>query len=123
MPLWVVQQQELKYISSIYFRIFLVITHSAHITKEHINMLVNFHIFLTSRATFSYFLIFCLTIAKVMCHGNHYICYKCCFILLLDTVSGLLKSAILSVMIGLSQYNSTSSGLYLTVQCILYSDG
>jgi len=81
-----------------------VITHSTQVTKLHINMLLSFQIFLTSSATFLYFLILCLSIGKVMGHGNHYICYNAALFSLLDIISGLLKSTIPSVMIGLSQY-------------------
>ena len=55
-----------------------------------------------------------------MGQGNCYIYYKCCCILLLmSTMSGLLKSTVLSVILVMSAYkimladSSTGSGLYL----------
>jgi hypothetical protein len=58
-----------------------VITHSTQVTKVHINILLSFQIFLTSRATFSYFLIFSASaLEKLWVMGTN-ICYKCYFIL------------------------------------------
>jgi len=71
-----------KYISSIYFRKFLVITHSTEVTKVHINMLFKLpDIFNFQGPIFIFPNFLCLSIGKVMGHGNHYICYKCCIIL------------------------------------------
>lgn len=67
------------YISSIYVRKFLVITHSTQVTKVHLSMLLSFQIFLNSRATFSYFLISLPQHWKGC--GSWEPLYKCCFIL------------------------------------------
>ena len=92
------------YISSIYFRKFLVITHSTQVTKVHISMLLSFQIFLNSRATFSYFLIFSASaLERLWVMGTTISVTNAALFSLLDIISGLLKSAIPSVMIGLSQ--------------------
>lgn len=80
-------------------------THSTQVTKGHINMLLSFQIFLTSRATFSYFLIFSASsLERLWVMGTTISASDAALFSLLDIISGLLKSAIPSVMIGLSQY-------------------
>lgn len=94
-----------KYISSIYFRKFLAITHSTRVIKVHISMLLSFQIFLNSRAAFSYFLIFsALALERLWVMGTIISVTNAALFSLLNIISGLLKCAIPSVIIGLFQY-------------------
>lgn len=94
-----------KYIFSICFRKFLVIIHSTQVTKVHINMLLSFQIFLTSRAKFSYFPVFSASpLERLWVMGTTISVTNAALFFLLDVISGLFKSNIPSFMIGLSQY-------------------
>ena len=106
-----------KPIFSRYLRKFLVTTLSTEMTEGYIATLLSFQIFLISRFKFSNFIIFFASVVgRLWVKGT---ALSITSVLLVSTVSCLLKSTALSVLIDLSQFkimladSSTGSSFHL----------